>query len=200
MQSRRSKVKIIEPDFLLMAYCTGYFPMADPETGEIGWYSPDPRAIFALDEFRIPRSLKLTLKKRPFDIFIDRHFEAVMRDCAEREETWISEEIVQSYLQLHRLGFAHSVECWKHGTLVGGLYGVAIGGAFFGESMFSVERDASKVALVYLVDRLKERGFEILDTQFLTPHLARFGAKEIPRKDYMARLASALKKKCAFSH
>ncbi len=200
MQSRRSKVKIIEPDFLLMAYCTGYFPMADPETGEIGWYSPDPRAIFALDEFRIPRSLKLTLKKRPFELFINRHFEAVMRDCAEREETWISEEIVQSYLQLRRLGFAHSVECWKNGTLVGGLYGVAIGGAYFGESMFSIERDASKVALAYLVDRLKERGFEILDTQFLTPHLARFGAKEIPRKEYMAKLASALKKKCVFSH
>ena len=172
--------------------------MADAETGEIQWYSPDPRAIFDLKKFHIPRSLSLTLKKKRFDTRFDREYEAVMRHCAEREETWISEGIIQSYLELYRLGFAHSVECWREDKLVGGLYGVSIAGAFFGESMFSIERDASKVALVCLVDRLKNRGFESLDTQFLTPHLARFGAEEIPRKKYLAKLERALKKKSQF--
>jgi leucyl/phenylalanyl-tRNA--protein transferase len=121
-----------------------------------------------------------------------------MRACAEREETWISEEIVQSYINLHRLGFAHSVECWKNAQLAGGLYGVAIGGAFFGESMFSRVRDASKVALVHLVDRLRNRGYEFLDTQFITPYLARFGAKEISKEEYLKRLRTALRKNCQF--
>jgi leucyl/phenylalanyl-tRNA--protein transferase len=181
-----------------MAYRSGYFPMAEPRSGEIQWYSPDPRAIFDLKEFRIPRSLSLTMKKKEFEIQLNRDFEAVMRRCAERDETWISEGVIQSYVKLYRLGFAHSVECWREEELVGGLYGVSIAGAFFGESMFSIGRDASKVALVYLVDHLKERGFELLDTQFLTPHLARFGAKEIPRKEYLERLERALKKKCIF--
>jgi leucyl/phenylalanyl-tRNA--protein transferase len=173
--------------------------MADAKSGEIQWYSPDPRAIFDLKKFHIPRSLSLTLKKKHFEIHFNRGYESVMRQCAEREETWISEDIIQSYLELYRLGFAHSVECWREEKLVGGLYGVSIAGAFFGESMFSIERDASKVALVCLVDRLKERGFELLDTQFLTPHLSRFGAEEIPRKRYLARLERALKKKCRFN-
>ncbi len=198
MQNHDSYPRTIQPDFLLMAYSSGYFPMADHRTGEIGWYSPDPRTIFELDEFRIPRSLRLTLKKEPFEIQLNRAFEEVMRGCAEREETWISGEIIGSYGELHRLGFAHSVECWKDGMLAGGLYGVAIGGAFFGESMFSRQRDASKVALVHLVRRLRERGFELLDTQFTTPHLARFGAKELPREDYLKRLARALKKQASF--
>jgi leucyl/phenylalanyl-tRNA--protein transferase len=172
--------------------------MAEPKSGEIQWHSPDPRAIFDLKEFHIPRSLSLTVKKKQLALQINKEFEAVMRRCAEREETWISEEVVQSYLKLYRLGFAHSVECWRGRKLVGGLYGVSIAGAFFGESMFSIERDASKVALVYLVHRLKERGFELLDTQFLTPHVARFGAKDIPRKEYLERLEKALKKKCVF--
>ena len=199
MKPPTPKARTTEPDFLLKAYCSGYFPMADAGSGEIQWYSPDPRAIFDLKKFHIPRSLSLTLKKKRFDTFFDRDYEAVMRHCAEREETWISEGIVQSYLELYRLGFAHSVECWREEILVGGLYGVSIAGAFFGESMFSIERDASKVALVCLVDRLKERGFELLDTQFLTPHLARLGAEEIPRKQYLARLEIALKKKCTFT-
>ena len=198
MLSRAVESRIIEPDFLLLAYCSGYFPMADAKSGEIGWYSPDPRAIIELEELKIPRSLKLTLKKNPFEIRLDRRFEEVMRACAEREDTWISEEIVQSYLHLHQLGLAHSVECWKNAELAGGLYGVAIGGAFFGESMFSRVRDASKVALVSLVNRLRDRGFELLDTQFITPHLARFGAKEIPREEYLARLKAALRKNCQF--
>jgi leucyl/phenylalanyl-tRNA---protein transferase len=198
MAQRRAKVEIIDPEFLLNAYCSGYFPMADDKSGEISWYSPDPRAIFELDEFTIPRSLKLTLKKKPFEMIVDSKFEEVMRACAERKETWISEEIVQSYVELYRQGFAHSVECWKDEKLVGGLYGVSIRGAFFGESMFSRVKDASKVALVFLVDRMEERGYELLDTQFITTHLARFGAKEIPRKEYLRRLKRALEKKCTF--
>jgi len=199
MKSPSSKPKTIEPDFLLMAYVNGYFPMAKPKSGAIQWYSPDPRAIFELTEFHIPRSLSLTIKKKQFEIEIDREFETVMRRCAERDETWISEGLLQSYLELHRLGFAHSVECWREKKLVGGLYGVSIAGAFFGESMFSIERNASKVALVHLVDRLKERKYELLDTQFLTPHLARFGAKEVPRTVYLMRLEQALNKKCVFA-
>jgi leucyl/phenylalanyl-tRNA--protein transferase len=198
MEQRGRKIQTIDPEFLLNAYCSGYFPMADDKSGEISWYSPDPRAVFDLDQFIVPRSLKLTLKKKPFDIVMDSRFEDVMRACAERTETWISEEIVQSYLELYRQGFAHSVECWKDSRLVGGLYGVAIRGAFFGESMFSRTKDASKVALVFLVDRMKERGFELLDTQFMTAHLARFGAREISRSEYLARLQKSLKKNCVF--
>jgi len=174
--------------------------MADPKTGEIGWYSPDPRTIFELDAFHIPRSLKLTLKKKPFDIRINERFEEVMRACADRQETWISEAIIKSYVQLHHVGMAHSVEMWKDGMLVGGLYGVAIRGAFFGESMFSKTQDASKVALVHLVMRLKERGYTLLDTQFTTPHLQRFGSREIPRAEYLQRLEKALTILCSFTH
>ncbi len=172
--------------------------MADPKTGEIGWYSPDPRAIFPLDEFKIFRSLRLTIKKGIFDIRINTRFEDVMRGCARRNETWISEEIICSYVRLHKLGFAHSVEAWKGGRLAGGLYGVAIGGAFFGESMFSEERDASKTALVALVERMKARGFQLLDTQYVTPHLARFGAREISRNEYLKRLRAAIATDCRF--
>jgi leucyl/phenylalanyl-tRNA--protein transferase len=199
MEEKQSPSSIIDPDFLLKAYCSGYFPMADSADGEIGWYSPDPRAIFELNELRISRSLSLTLKKKPFDILIDTRFEEVMRACAARKETWISEEIIQSYITLHWMGFAHSVECWREDELVGGLYGVSIRGAFFGESMFSRMRDASKVALVYLFDRLRERGYELLDTQFITAHLARFGAKELAREEYLRRLKKALKKECLFA-
>jgi leucyl/phenylalanyl-tRNA---protein transferase len=196
-KSRRA-TNMIDPEFLLKAYCSGFFPMADDESGEIGWFSPDPRGIFELHDFRATRSLKLTMKKKPFEIVIDRRFEEVMRACASRKETWISEEIIQSYKELHRLGFAHSVECWKGDELVGGLYGVAIQGAFFGESMFSRVRDASKVALVSLVNRLNEHGFELLDTQYVTPHLARFGAKEIAKDEYLHRLQKSLAKNCSF--
>lgn len=188
----------IEPDFLLRAYCSGYFPMADPGSREIRWYSPDPRAIFDLSEFHTPRSLSLVVKKKQFEIEIDLQFEEVMRRCAVRKETWISEELIRSYVKLHELGFAHSVECWREQKLVGGLYGVSIGGAFFGESMFSGEKNSSKVALVNLIDRLKERGYGLLDTQFLTPHLARFGAREIPREEYLRRLEESLKRTCTF--
>lgn len=199
METRRVEKKELDPEFLCAAYCNGYFPMADPQTGEISWYSPDPRTIFELERFHIPRSLKLTMKKHPFDIHINKNFEGVIRGCAQRQETWISEEIIQCYIQLHRLGLAHSVETWKDGNLVGGLYGVAIRGAFFGESMFSKVKDASKVALVHLVHRLKNQGFSLLDTQYTTEHLKRFGAREIPRDEYLHQLENALTITCSFT-
>lgn len=201
----KSKIQIIEPDLLLAAYAAGYFPMASPDYigadsrhREIRWYSPDPRAIIPLDAFKISRSLRQILKKRVFEIRMNTAFEAVIRSCAERKETWISEEIVLSYLRLHQLGFAHSVEAWDNDLLTGGLYGVALGAAFFGESMFSKKRDASKVSLVYLVERLRTKGFELLDTQFVTPHLARFGAVNISREMYLNLLKKAVKKDAAF--
>ena len=183
----------LDADFVLMAYCHGYFPMADPHTGGISWYSPDPRAIIPLDDFKISRSLRQAVRKKIFDIRIDTAFEHVIRLCAEREETWISDEIISVYTQLHRRGFAHSVESWQGRKLVGGLYGVAIGGAFFGESMFSRMTNASKVALVYLADRLKQRKFRLLDTQFMNEHVRQFGAYEISRSSYLNLLAEALK-------
>jgi leucyl/phenylalanyl-tRNA--protein transferase len=199
MQAHSSQIKTIDPQFLCTAYCNGYFPMADSKTGEISWYSPDPRTIFDLNEFHVPRSLTLTLKKKDFEVCINKRFEEVMRACAEREETWISETIIQSYIQLHQLGLAHSVETWKNDKLVGGLYGVAIRGAFFGESMFSRLQDGSKIALVNLIKRMKERGFTLLDTQYLTPHLEKFGAREIPRREYMKRLENSLTITCSFT-
>ena len=190
---------IIEPEFLLAGYSAGYFPMADSRDGGVRWYSPLRRGIIPLDAFKVSRSLGQTLRKQTFEVKFNTSFEPVMRACAEREDTWISEEIVQSYLRLHMLGYAHSVEAWKEGVLAGGLYGVALGAAFFGESMFSRERDASKVALVHLVERLRSRKFELLDTQFITQHLARFGTIEIPRSDYLIRLRAAIRKKRSFA-
>jgi leucyl/phenylalanyl-tRNA--protein transferase len=192
-------VAIIEPGLLLAAYRAGYFPMASSRTGPIRWFSPDPRAIIPLDRFKISRSLRQVLRKGIFEIRINTAFESVIRNCASRDDTWISEEIIQSYLNLHRLGYAHSVEAWSEGLLAGGLYGVALGGAFFGESMYSRKRNASKVALVHLVQRLRERGFELLDTQYITPHLAQFGTIEVSKEDYLARLKHAVEKQVSFS-
>jgi len=195
---QEKNLSIIEARLLLAAYAAGYFPMADSCDGEIGWYSPDTRAIIPLDGFKISRSLQQTLRKNVFQVRLNTAFEDVIRKCSERKDTWISEQIVQSYLQLHRRGFAHSVETWREEKLVGGLYGVTLGAAFFGESMFSRARDASKAALVALVDRLREKQFELLDTQFLTPHLARFGAIEISRDEYLVRLKRAVQKQRRF--
>lgn len=185
----------LEPELLLAAYCQGIFPMAD-DSGRIGWYDPDPRGIIPLETFRAPRRLMKTVRSGRFDLRIDSAFQEVMEACAEagpgRESTWISPGLVQSYVSLHRLGFAHSVEAWQGNSLVGGLYGVAIRGLFAGESMFSRVTDASKVALVHLVERLRAGGFTLLDTQFVTPHLARFGAVEVSRAKYKKLLAMAL--------
>lgn len=189
----------LEPDVLLGAYADGIFPMAD-ESGEIEWFSPDPRAILPLDGFRVSNNLRRTVRSGRFDVQMNGDFAGVMRACAERDEgTWISAEIIEAYTRLHALGFGYSVEAHRNGSLVGGLYGVALGGAFFGESMFHRETDASKVALVHLVERMKARGFTLLDVQFMTPHLRQFGTIEIPRKTYLARLQSALRQRCVFA-
>ena len=190
---------MISADLLLHAYRNAVFPMASPD-GEIAWFSPDPRGIIPLDDgFRVPHGLRRALKKGAFEIRVDTAFETVMRECAAREETWINEEIIASYVGLHRLGHAHSVEAWQDGRLAGGLYGVTLGGAFFGESMYHEVTDASKVALHALVMRLRARGFELLDTQWLTPHLETFGAREIPRSDYRDRLLACAEKPCRFA-
>lgn len=183
----------LTPEHVLTGYCHGVFPMAHPEEGnEIYWYAPDPRAVLPLDRFHTSRNLRKLVRRGVFDVTFDRAFDAVIRCCADRSETWISDEIIAVYGSLHEMGFAHSVEVWLDGRLAGGLYGVAIGGAFFGESMFHHERDASKVALVHLVNHLRGRGFTLLDTQFTTPHLAQFGVVEIPRTLYHTKLTEAI--------
>jgi len=182
----------IDPELLLNAYRCGIFPMAESKDGEIHWYEPKRRAIFPLDGLIVSRSLGQTLNKKIYEVRFNSEFESVMRCCAEREETWISETIIQSYCDLHRRGHAFSVESWHEGKLVGGLYGVALGGAFFGESMYSKMKDASKVALVALVRQLCQQQFVLLDAQFMTPHLESLGAIEISQHEYLKRLNAAL--------
>jgi leucyl/phenylalanyl-tRNA---protein transferase len=188
---------MIPPNILLGAYSIGYFPMADTD-GTISWYSPDPRTILPLDCYNIPRSTRQLIRKNSYRIEADAHFEEVMRGCAARDETWISEEIIGSYTELFRLGYAHSVESFDTEGLAGGLYGVALGSAFFGESMFSLRTGASKVALAYLIERLNANGFTLLDTQYITPHLQMFGAVEIPRKKYIEMLRDAVDRRAEF--
>lgn len=166
--------------------------------GELGWFSPDPRGIIPLEGFHVPHGLARTLKRNPFEIRVNTAFGDVIRGCAKREETWIDAEIQESYGELHAMGHAHSVEAWNADRLVGGLYGVTVGGAFFGESMFHTETDASKVALHALIQRLRERGFVLLDTQWTTSHLATFGAVEISRREYLRRLKAAVRLRCSF--
>lgn len=186
------RTKKIDADFLIEAYRHGYFPMADPVSGEISWYSPDPRAVIPFELFHVSRSLRQVIARGEFDVRIDTCFKDVIQACADRKETWISREIIRVYCDLHAQNFAHSVESWKRGNLVGGLYGVAIGGAFFGESMFSRVPNASSVALVRLVHHLREQGFQLLDSQISNPHMTRFGSLEIPRMEYQTRLRRAL--------
>ena len=182
---------MIDPEVLLQGYRLGVFPMA-MDDGAIEWFSPDPRAILPLDKFHIPHTLDRVIQKKIFEIRINTSFPEVMQECAQRPETWINREIIESYTRLNQLGHAHSVEAWQDGELTGGLYGVSIGGAFFGESMFHHVRDASKFALWALVERLREQRFVLLDTQWLTPHLEKFGALEIPRAEYLHLLSSAV--------
>jgi leucyl/phenylalanyl-tRNA--protein transferase len=192
---------MIDPELLLRAYASGWFPMAqDPSPdAPIEWFSPDPRGIIPLEAFRVSSRFARTVRQGRFDVHVDRRFERVMRACAERDETWINEPLLQSYVALHQRGFAHSVEAWHGGRLVGGLYGVSLRGAFFGESMFHTETDASKVALVALVERLRTRGYTLLDIQWVTPHLAQFGAVAIPRRRYLRLLARSLTVECSFA-
>lgn len=197
MAGRRSRDQSITPELLLRAYSIGLFPMADAaDDPEIFWVEPEMRGIIPLDEFHVSKSLLKTIRKKPFDIRFDTAFERVVEKCAEevdnRPSTWINQTIRDLYSALHSLGHAHSVEAWEGGELVGGLYGVSLGSAFFGESMFSRRTDASKICLVHLVERLKERGFTLLDTQFTTEHLKTFGAIDVPKADYGVLLEKAM--------
>lgn len=189
----------LDPGTLLTAYSQGIFPMADAD-GSIRWYSADPRGVFPLDKFHVPGTLQQVVKQQRFEVRINHDFEGTMRACmAQRAgETWINEKLIRAYAHLHELGFAHSVEAWREGEMAGGLYGVSLGGAFFGESMFHKVKDASKVALVHLVARLREREYELLDTQASTPHLARFGCVEIPAEEYLVKLRHAIGRRCQF--
>jgi leucyl/phenylalanyl-tRNA---protein transferase len=190
----------LTPEGVELAYRHGIFPMADERTAEILWFRPDPRAVIPLDGFHVSRSLARTLRRAAFDVRIDTDFEGVMRGCADRPEgTWISERFVEVYGALHRAGKAHSVEAWREGRLAGGVYGLALGGAFMAESMFHRETDASKVALAALTSRLRERGFILLDVQYVTPHLESLGAIEITRREYERRLERALALPCTFA-
>ncbi|TPE49228.1 leucyl/phenylalanyl-tRNA--protein transferase [Amaricoccus solimangrovi] len=190
---------ILTPDLLLRAYASGVFPMADDAAAEeLFWVDPIRRGVLPLEALRVSRRLARDFLGKPFEIRIDADFAGTVRACADRETTWINGEIFRLYRELHRMGHAHSVEIWQGDTLAGGLYGVVLGAAFFGESMFSRMRDGSKFALVALVARLRAGGFTLLDTQFITPHLESLGAVEITRAEYRARLAAALRRPADF--
>lgn len=182
----------LSPQLLIYAYSNGYFPMPDPGTGQVGWFRPDPRAIIPLDGFHASRSLMRKVKKNVFSVTIDQAFTDIMKACAARPGTWITPEFIGAYTELFRRGYAHSVEVWHGKNLAGGLYGVSLSGAFFAESMFHTETDASKLALLHLVDRMKARGMSLLEVQFLTPHLASLGAIEVSDEVYLKLLQQAL--------
>jgi len=194
----RRTSQIIPPEVLLEAYSRGIFPMASPLTGRVEWYQADPRGIIDLERFHIPCRLRRSLRQNPFEIRIDSSFDEVIAACADRDDTWISRAIRNSYQGLHRAGYAHSVESWRDGSLQGGLYGVAIQGAFFGESMFHRTDNASKAALIALSGHLRSRGFQLLDTQMVTPLTAQFGAELISAAEYQIRLKKALHSDCQF--
>ena len=188
----------LTPEVLLAAYAQGYFPMGrSREDAAIDWYDPPLRGILPLDNFHVPRRLTRLLRQNDFTFVADHAFASVMRECArarqERPTTWINDTIIAAYVALHQMGHAHSVEVWSAGQLVGGLYGVSLGGAFFGESMFSLQPNASKLAMVKLVEILRDAGYTLLDTQYVNPHLRQFGATEIGRADYKTKLENALK-------
>jgi leucyl/phenylalanyl-tRNA---protein transferase len=192
--------EIITPDMLLNAYRMGIFPMAEGrDTPDIHWMRPRARGVFDLHRFHISRSLRRRILRGGYEVVINRDFAGIVQACSARDETWINAQISDLYQQLHQMGHAHSLEVYQGGALIGGVYGVAIGGAFFGESMFSKAVDGSKIALAYLVHRLRAGGFVLFDTQYLTPHLASLGAVEITRADYEARLAAALQRAANFA-
>lgn len=188
----------IDIDLLLSAYCQGIFPMGDDD-GTIRWYSPDPRCIFDFDQFHVSKRLMRTYKQGTYQLAVNRDFRGVMLACADRDSTWINDKILDLYCRLNDLGYAHSVEAYYEGQLAGGLYGVAIGGAFMGESMFFRRTDASKVALIYLVQRMQERGYVLLDTQYNNNHLQQFNPLLISRDEYLGRLEKALRIDCRFA-
>ena len=193
-----SALNLLVPDLLVIGYRNGFFPMGDPTTGDIQWHRPDPRAIIPLGDVRVTSSLRATIRKGHLSITVDTAFHDVITACADRPECWITPAVIDAYTELHHLGLAHSVESWCEGRLVGGLYGVALGGAFFGESMFSRMNDASKVSFVALVQRLRERGFSLLDTQYINDFTASLGAIEIPDAAYQRRLQACIDNDVSF--
>ena len=182
----------LTPELLLRTYANGIFPMGNEDTGAVRWHAPDPRAHLPLDDFHVPQNLRRRVRRREFEVTADCEFGAIIRHCADRPRTWITPRIIRVYTQLHERGYAHSVECWQDGELAGGLYGVALKGAFYGESMFYRVSNASKVALAHLVRQLRAGGFALLDTQYSTEHLERFGVTEIPKAAFKQKLARAL--------
>ena len=200
---RRDDALELTPELMLRAYAAGIFPMAESRhTDEVFWVDPKRRGILPIDDVHVPRRLARTLRGDTFTITCNQHFEKVVRTCAEstarRKDTWINPPIEKAVNELHAMGFAHSIEAWRDGALVGGLYGISLGAAFFGESMFSRDRDASKIALIHLVARLRLCGFRLLDTQFVTDHLAQFGVVEVAARDYLVMLEEALKFQAGF--
>ncbi|NWF51252.1 MAG: leucyl/phenylalanyl-tRNA--protein transferase [Ignavibacteriaceae bacterium] len=190
--------EFLKPDYMLRLYASGAFPMADSETGVINWYLPEVRTIIPLENYNIPRSAKKIIEKSGFEIRFDTNFKAVVEGCADRESTWISKELINAYLKLHKRGNIHTVETYLDGKLVGGLYGVTFRGAFWGESMFSKVSQASKAALIRLIQRLIERGFVLLDVQYMTEHLKMFGAVEISFEEYTQLLNKSFLRVCEF--
>ena len=184
----------LNPEMILNAYALGLFPMADSaDAGEIYWYDPEMRGQMPIATLHVPRRLRKTLRRAPYKVTFNRDFETVIDQCAAvRQETWINRQIRDVFIALHQAGFAHSIEAWRGGECVGGLYGLALGGAFFGESMFSTATDASKICLVHLAAHLKKQGFEVFDTQFINDHIKQFGVYEIPRKEYLEKLEEVI--------
>ncbi len=192
-KEKLSYKEYLEPEIMLRLYSQGAFPMADEKSGNISWYLPEKRTIIPLEKYNFPRSLKKIIKNSGFEFRFDTDFISVVRNCANRKSTWISEELIEAYLRLDKLGYIHTVETYQKDKLVGGLYGIAIKGAFFGESMFSKVTQASKTALIKLIEHLKENKFVLLDVQFMTPHLKMFGAIEISFEEYQQLLVKAYK-------
>lgn len=183
---------ILTPDIIISAYTQGYFPMAEDKEGDIYWHCPDPRAIIPIEKPRKSKSLKQSIKKYEFEFTKNRDFEYVIRACSDRDDTWISEDIIENYTKLNKMGFAHSIECWSKDEIVGGLYGISIGGAFFGESMFNHLTDAAKASFYYFIDLLKRKNFILLDSQYINPFTKQLGAIEISKSEYLDKLSKAL--------
>jgi len=198
VEGKLSYKDYLEPKIMLQLYSRGAFPMADEDDGVINWYLPEKRTIIPLNDYNYPRSLKKVIRESNFEFKLDYNFLIVVKNCANRDPTWISKELIEAYLRLDKLGFIHTVETWQKGKLVGGLYGLTINGAFFGESMFSKVTQASKVALIHLIEHLNKKKFVLLDVQYMTPHLKMFGALEISFEQYEVMLNKAHKKNCEF--
>ena len=198
MNDKLNKSDWLKPENMIRLYAAGAFPMADEDTGKINWYMPEIRTIIPLNNYNFPRSLKKEIEKSNFEFSFDYDFLEIVKRCADRESTWISDELIAAYLKLKELGYVHTVETWKNGTLIGGLYGISYGGAFFGESMFSKESQASKAALIKLIEYLNQKNFVVLDVQYITPHLKMFGAIEISFEEFNRLLQIAYSRKCIF--